>query len=71
MRNRTLARGAVFLGVAGALLLMVSVGCKQKEEPTAPGYYTGPLTPKGKAGPTMGGKGQAGGKQNPGGSSMN
>jgi len=41
------------------LLTALSAGCGKKEEASAPGYYSGPMQPKGQpkpASPTQGGK---------------
>ncbi|NLH99956.1 MAG: hypothetical protein GX446_10765 [Chthonomonadales bacterium] len=44
--------------LAGSTVLGLTAGCRQKEpEPTVPGYYTGPIKPKGEVapGPATGG----------------
>jgi len=68
-RNRSVARGVILLGAVGALLLTFSFGCKKEEEPIVPGYYTGPIKPKGEAMPTAGGKGPGAAQTGKGGSS--
>jgi len=48
-----------------AMILIGGAGCKKSEpEPTAPGYYTGPIKPKGEVAPPGGGP--AGGAKKPG-----
>jgi len=64
------ARGMVLCGAVGMLLLTVSYGCKKEEEPTPPGYYTGPITPKGQATPNKGPANSKAGATQKGGSSQ-
>ncbi len=57
--RRSLIRRAAVASIAATLLAGIVAGCAKKEPPpSVPGYYTGPIKPKGDVapGPTTGAK---------------
>lgn len=62
--RRVVARvGALALTVSIALGMLALPGCKKSEpEPSAPGYYTGPIKPKGEVAPGPGAGAKPGSK---------